>query len=137
MDIRDTGYSNVYRSEVVQGADVRAILNICITLLGILTVTSLYMLEVLCFMKKFSGSTSENSAIHEHNTRRKMDLHIQSCRKSLYKKSVINTGIKLFNQLPLELKQLQDFKQFRKKWKLLLLNKALYTLNEYFDVCIE
>jgi hypothetical protein len=32
MDVRDTDYSNVFRSEVVQGADVRAILNICITL---------------------------------------------------------------------------------------------------------
>ena len=32
MDIRDIDYSNVYWSEVFQGADVRAILNICITL---------------------------------------------------------------------------------------------------------
>jgi len=53
------------------------------------------------------------------------------------KKSVINTGIKLFNHLPSELKQLHDFKPFRKKLKFLLLNKALYTLTEYFDVSID
>jgi hypothetical protein len=85
-------------------------------------------------MEKYSGSISENSAIHEHNTRRKIDIHIQSCRTSSYQKSVINIGIKLFNHLPLELKQLQDFKEFRKRLKLLLINKSLYSLNEYFDV---
>ena len=83
--------------------------------LGILTVTSLYVLEVLCYMKKYRGNILENSVIHDHNTRRKIDFHIQACRTSLFQKSVINTGIKLFNHLPLELKQLQDFKQFRKK----------------------
>src|SRR5215510_2703363 len=81
--------------------------------LGILTVTSLYVLEVLCYMKKYNGNILENSAIHYHNTRRKIDFHIQSCRTSSYQKSVINTGIKLFNHLPSELKQLHDFKHFR------------------------
>ena len=46
--------------------------------LGILTVTSLYVLEVLCYMRKYCRSISENSTIHNHNTRRKIDLHIQS-----------------------------------------------------------
>ena len=105
--------------------------------LGILTVTSLYVLEVLCYMKKYRGSILENLVTHDHNTQRKIDFHIQACRTSSFQKSVINTGIKLFNHLPLELKQLHDFKQFRKKFKLLLLNKSLYTLNEYFDVSID
>jgi hypothetical protein len=53
----------------------------------------------------------ENSVIHEHNTRRNNDLHIQSCKTSLFIKSVINMGIKLpvFNYLSTELKQLDDF----------------------------
>ena len=44
--------------------------------LGIRTVTSLYMLEVLCYMKKYRGSILENSVIHDHNTQRKIDFHI-------------------------------------------------------------
>jgi len=79
----------------------------------------------------------QNSVIHDHNTKRKIDFHIQACRTSSFQKSVINTGIKLFNHLPLELKLLHDFKQFGKKLKLLLLNKSLYTLNEYFDASID
>jgi len=79
--------------------------------------------------------TYESKTIH--NTRRKIDLHIQSCRTASFQKSVINTSIRLFNHLPSELKQLHDFKQLRKKLKLLLLNKPLYTLNEYFDVSLD
>jgi hypothetical protein len=85
--------------------------------LRILTVTSLYVLEALCFMKKYKGGTPENSAIHDYNTRGKNDLHVQSCRTSIFQKSVVNMGTKLFNHLPVELKQLDNFKQFRKKVK--------------------
>ena len=53
--------------------------------LRILTVTSLYVLEVLCYMKKYKGSILENSEIHDHSTRRKKDLHIQSCRTVMSK----------------------------------------------------
>jgi hypothetical protein len=42
-------------------------------------------------------------------------------------------GIKLFNLLSTEIKQLDDFNHFRKKGKLFLLNKPLYTLEEYFN----
>jgi hypothetical protein len=70
----------------------------------------------------------ENCVIHDHDTRRKNYLHIQSCKTSLFQKSVINMGIKLFNQLSTELKQLDDFNHFRKKVKLFLLSKSLYTL---------
>jgi hypothetical protein len=103
----------------------------------ILTVISLYVLEVLCYMKKYRGSTLKNSEIHEYNTRRKTDRHIKSCRTSLFQKSVTNIGIKLFNHLPSDLKQLQDFKQFRKKLKILLLNKPLYSLKKYFCSVLE
>ena len=78
---------------------------------------SLHVLEVLRYTKKYRGSIRENSVIHENNTRRKNDLHIQLCRTSSFQKSVINTGIKLFNHLSTELKQLDDFNQFRKEVK--------------------
>jgi hypothetical protein len=64
---------------------------------------------------KHCKNIPENSTIHDHNTRRKKDLHTQSCRTSSFQKSVINTGIKLFNHLPLELKQIHELKQLKKK----------------------
>jgi len=75
--------------------------------------------------KKYRGSIKENSVIHEHNTRRKNDLHIQPCRTSLFQKSVINIGIKLFNHLSTELKQLDDFNQFKKEVKKILMEQTI------------
>jgi hypothetical protein len=47
----------------------------------ILTMASLYILEVLCFIKRFNGSLELNSHIHDYNTRGKMDLHVQGCNQ--------------------------------------------------------
>jgi len=52
----------------------------------ILTVTSMYILEVLCFIKKYKGDLKQNCEIHEHNTRSKFDLHTQSRNTSLLQK---------------------------------------------------
>jgi hypothetical protein len=46
--------------------------------------------------------------------------------------SVINMGIKLFTNLPLELKGFSDFKLFKSKLKTYLLPNAFYSLQEFF-----
>jgi len=58
----------------------------------LVTVTSLHVLEVLCFIKKYKGSLKQNYMIHEHNTSSKYDLHTEFCNTSSYQKSVINMG---------------------------------------------
>jgi hypothetical protein len=52
----------------------------------ILTVTSLYVLEVACFIKKYKGNLKHSFAIHEHNTRSKYDIHTLFCNTSLLQK---------------------------------------------------
>jgi hypothetical protein len=37
----------------------------------ILTVTSLYVLEVICFIKKYKSSVEQNVHVHVYNTRKK------------------------------------------------------------------
>jgi hypothetical protein len=66
----------------------------------ILTVTSLYILEVLCYIKKYKGDLKQNLVIHGHNTKRKLDLHTYFCNTVIFQKSLVNMGIKLFNNLP-------------------------------------
>jgi hypothetical protein len=61
----------------------------------ILTVTSMYVLDVLCFIKKYKGDLKQNSEIHEHNTSSKYDLHTQSRNASLFKRSVLHMGVRL------------------------------------------
>jgi hypothetical protein len=58
----------------------------------ILTVTSLYVLEVLCFVTKCKGNLKHNFVIHEHNTRGKYDLHTQFCNTSLFQKKCDKHG---------------------------------------------
>jgi hypothetical protein len=52
----------------------------------ILMVTSLYVFEVLCFLKNYKSSTQKYKQIYIHNTRTNMDLHIKPCNTNLYKK---------------------------------------------------
>jgi hypothetical protein len=61
----------------------------------ILTMTSLYILEVLCYTKKSSEFITYNSQLHNYNTRGKNYFHISACNTACVKRSVINLGIKL------------------------------------------
>jgi len=83
-------YENIeYTKKVIRmmtGLKKRESCNRMFKELGILTVTSLYVLELLCYMKKYRGNILENSLIHDHNTRRKTDFHIQALEQLHFKK---------------------------------------------------
>ena len=64
--------------------------------LNILTLASLYILEVTCLVRKYCQSLEENSKVHNYNTRRKMDMHVKLHNTEVYKKSVINMGTRAF-----------------------------------------
>ena len=86
----------------------------------ILTLTSLYILEVLCLMKKYQGYLKQNFGIHGHNMRNKSDLNTCSCSTVLYHRSATHMGIKLFNKLPIQIKQLDNYKGFKRDVKTFL-----------------
>jgi len=100
--------------------------------LKFLTVTALYIFEVLIYIKKIMY-LRRNSGIYECNTRR-CDFHVPSCNTSLFKTSVMNTGIRLYNKMPTRIKQLDRFRDFKRKLKLFLLDHPFYSLNEFFCV---
>jgi len=52
--------------------------------LNILTLASLYILEVICFIRKYRQSVELNSSVHTYNTERKIDIHIQSYNTEIY-----------------------------------------------------
>jgi hypothetical protein len=49
-----------------------------------------------------------------NNTRRKLNLHVQYCNTVLFKKSVMNMGICLYNKVPDQIKQKYNFNSFKK-----------------------
>jgi hypothetical protein len=99
--------------------------------LKILTVSSLYIFEVVCYFQKYNLYTTRNSDLYEHNTRRKEDLHALSCNTLTFKKIVINMGIKAYNRLPLEIRKSKEFKDFKNNLKLFLLDHPFYTMKEF------
>jgi len=99
-------------------------------------VTSIYVLEVLCYIKKYKGDLKHNCETHEHNTRSKYDLHTQSRNTSLLQNSVLHMGVGLYKRLPLKIKKFDNFNQFRKEVKLMMLNNLFYTLKEFLQAKI-
>jgi len=99
----------------------------------ILTVPYIYVLEVVCYIKKYKGDLKHKCEIHEYNTRSKYDLHTQSRNTSLLQNSVLHMGVRLYKCLPLKIKKIDNFKQFRQEVKSMLLNNLFYTLEEFLQ----
>jgi hypothetical protein len=100
---------------------------------GIITVTSLYILEVLCYIKKHKADLMQNRNMHSYNTRINLDFHVQSCRTTLFKKSVVNMGLKLYSKVPNRIKTSASFSAFKKDLKSFLLEHSFYTINEFIS----
>ena len=75
----------------------------------ILTVTSLCVFKALCCLKKYKSSVQKNKQVCDHNTRTNMDLHIKTCNINLYKKCIINMGIRLYNKVPIHIQKLEEY----------------------------
>jgi len=71
-----------------------------------------------------------------------LDIHVKLQKTEIYKKSVINTGTRLYNNLPKFLKEIDDYKAFKKELKLFLLLhtftqlKNFYILSDLPVICI-
>jgi hypothetical protein len=73
------------------------------------------------------------SDVHIYNTVHKHNLYVQPCNTSRCKKSVTNMGIKIYNNLPSEIKTTQNFKAFKRKLKDYLLLNVFYSLKEFLN----
>jgi hypothetical protein len=91
--------------------------------LEILPLTSQYMLSLLMFVvqnKNFFLTDNEN---HNVDTRQRNNLYLPQANLTIYQKGAYYSGIKMFNNLLLEIKIVEKKK---KKFKLAL-KKFLYT----------
>jgi hypothetical protein len=75
-----------------------------------------------------------NYDIHKWNTRQGSYLHQATVTLSLYEKGIINMGIKMYNCLPLFIKESYTTPQvFKSLLKNFLYSNTFYTLDEYFN----
>jgi hypothetical protein len=74
-----------------------------------------------------------NSDIHNINSRNDLDLHCPQSHLTVYQKDAHYTGIKVFNTLPVPIKELpHDTEQFKMALKGFLYMHSFYSLDEYF-----
>ena len=60
-----------------------------------------------------------------------MDIHVKLHKTEIYKKSAINMGTKVYNNMPKYLKEMDDYKAFKEELKLFLLLQTFYSVEEF------
>ena len=102
--------------------------------LKILPLQSQYILSLLLFVINNRDYFMVNSEIHNINTMTKSNLHRPISNLSAYQKGTYYSGIKVFNSLPSQIKDLSHNRnQFKRALKNFLYFHSLYTLDEYFS----
>jgi hypothetical protein len=103
--------------------------------LGILPLKSQYVYSVLLFVLKNRKLFTTNYDTHNLQTRQSNNLHPPTSTLALYQKGVYFTGIKLFNNLPPEMKDtVGSPKQFKVSLRRYLVAYCFYDLEEYYSV---
>jgi hypothetical protein len=98
--------------------------------LHILPVPSLYIYEILMYIKTHLNVYTTNSGKHSHNTRRKDDLFMLPCITNLCKNNFNNIGIRMLNQLPQSI-MIPALYKFKKSLRTYLFDHCFYSVNEF------
>lgn len=99
----------------------------------VLTLASLYVLEIVCFVKQNITEFLNNNFHHNYDTRGQDKLLIPLHSLTLYEKNPYYIGIQLYNRLPDSIKEINSKIVFKNKVKKLLLDKSFYTIDEYLE----
>jgi len=102
--------------------------------LGILPLQSHYIFSLMMYMAKNRELFVINANVHNFRTRSHNDLHLPNTNLSVFQKGVYFFGVKIFNNLPTDLKQTSlNIYKFQKVLKKFLLDNSFYSLEEYFN----
>jgi len=97
--------------------------------LQILTFPSQYIYSLLVFVVKNGDLFLFNSEVHNLNTRFRDNLHLPSTNLTIVQKGVLYSGSRIFNYLPLQIKNLSvDLKKFKRKLKNFLIDHTFIVL---------
>lgn len=98
----------------------------------ILSLPSLFIYELCLYIFKNKDRFLYNKNVHAINTRQKHDFHIPFQRLNVTFNSPNSLGLKVYNKLPLDIKESSTFFEFKKRLKTYLADKCFYRLDEYF-----
>jgi hypothetical protein len=102
--------------------------------LNIFTLKLQYIFSLSLFVINNRHHFEANSEMHRVNTRTRHDLHHLLSLLSVFQKAVYYTGIKVFNGLPVSIKELStNTQQFKQELKNFQFYHSFYTLDKYFN----
>lgn len=99
--------------------------------LNLLTLTSLYILETLLFVKQNLDKFNKNNYYHSYNTRRGNDLCLPIHTLAIYEKNPAYMGMLMYNKLPPHIKAIDNIKQFKSILRTYLIQQCFYSIEEY------
>jgi hypothetical protein len=76
---------------------------------------------------------AKNSGIHSYKTQEKFDLHVQHCNTVIFKRSVMNMEIRLYNRVLNQIKLRKGLNSFRRELKSFLLRYSFYSVDEFMS----
>lgn len=99
--------------------------------LRILTLTSVYILELCTYVFKHKSTFATTRDIHSFNTRHKDNFYLPSTRLDVSRNLPNYIGPKIFNRLPSHLKNIQTIHKFKTALKNLLITHTFYDIHEF------
>lgn len=103
--------------------------------LQILPFPSLYLFRCLLYVKLNSEEFYNSNHTHCHNTRNVSLFQYPMHRTAFFEKSPFYTCIKLFNQLPRQIKNEVSNEVFQRKLFSFLMSNCFYSITEFLDCC--
>lgn len=101
--------------------------------LGIFTIYSLYIFEVIMLVRKNRNSLPRLGSTHEYKTRNREKFVTPNHTTEFYNKKPSFAGIKFTKYIPRDLLAIDNDKIFKKHFKKWLINKAFYSFEEFVD----
>lgn len=100
--------------------------------LKIMTVYSLYIYKTILLIKNNEHILLRQKDNHRYDTRNKLNFQLFKHSKMIFEKKPSYAGIRFINHLPNKIKKENNYNIFKKMLKSFLIEKALYTIQEYF-----
>jgi hypothetical protein len=100
----------------------------------ILPLTSQYLLSLLMFVVQHKDFFITSMDSHNLETRQSNNLYTPQANLSVYQKGAYYSGVKIFNKLPSNIKNVNDnITKFKTTLKRFLYANSFYTLEEDFE----
>lgn len=102
--------------------------------LKILTVYGQYIFDTILVFKNRYIKPDQIIQLHPYNTRHRNNIIPTHHNLEIYKKKPVYAGAKFFKKLPNKLKQESNVNKFKYELKLYLIDKSIYSLEEFMEL---